>query len=132
MIDVLDRPPGSYGRGKDRILLRLVDVTIARYANPDGSDACPARATLARHCDVSVRAVGKCLAKLEQLGLLRIESKAGRSGKVRGRTNSYTVLFPLRHGEMEVPHVDDDMRNNKVRHEEQYVRHGEISSHNRP
>jgi hypothetical protein len=90
LVDVI--PKVRFGKGKARILRKLVMLAIAKSADPDGSNAWPSRETIAHRCLVSVEAVRKVLAWLEKHKLLKIESKAVPTSKF-GRTNLYTILF---------------------------------------
>lgn len=92
--ELVDRiPPERFGKEKARILRKGVLLAIAASADPDGTNAYPSRETIARRCLVTARAVDKSLKWLVEHGLLRVEFKAGRAGKL-GRTNRYTILFP--------------------------------------
>ncbi len=56
---------------------RLVLIGIANHADPDGANAWPAIATLARYARVSERTVQRCLADLVEHDHLSVQVKAG-------------------------------------------------------
>jgi len=141
-------PPERFGKGKARILRKIVLMAIAASANPDGTGAYPSRETIASRCLVTVRAVAKVIDWLVRHELLKVESKAAPTSKY-GRTNLYTILFPeeekreskaSRHKEIEV-HSEQktpgttgaSTRNNSQEREEQMnMVPGNESSPNRP
>jgi Helix-turn-helix domain len=87
--ELIDRiPPARFGRGKARILRKMVLLAIAANAKPDGAESYPSLETIARRCLVSVRAVRNTIEWLVEHGLLRVEMYAGPQ-----HTNRYTVLF---------------------------------------
>jgi len=106
--ELIDRiPPARFGRGKARILRKMVLLAIAANAKPDGTESYPSLETIARRCLVSVRAVRSTIKWLVEHGLLRVEMYAGPQ-----HTNRYTVLLnpeielpstPELNPEMEVP-----------------------------
>lgn len=141
-------PPERFGKGKARILRKIVLMAIAASANPDGTGAWPSRETIAQSCLVTVRGVAKVIDWLVRHKLLKVESKAAPTSKY-GRTNRYTILFPKtrkrerkapRHREIEVHSeqkspgtTEASTRNNSQEHEEQMnMAPGNGSSHNRP
>lgn len=94
MKDVWALPRGTFGAGGDRILKKQLLLCIARYGDPDGTNSCPSIGTIARACEIEQRAAYKVIHWLVAEGLLRVEHKAGRPGKLRGRTNLYSILWP--------------------------------------
>jgi hypothetical protein len=92
LFDVI--PSYHFGKGKARILRKMVLLAIAKSANADGSSAYPSRETIAHRCLVSVEAVRRVLKWLEANGLLKIETKAAPVRNKHGKTNLYTILFP--------------------------------------
>lgn len=86
-------PPNRFGKGKARILRKMVLLAIAASSNPDGTGAWPSRETIAQRCLVTVRAVAKVVDWLVRHKVLKVESKAAPTSKF-GRTNIYTIVFP--------------------------------------
>jgi Helix-turn-helix domain len=91
--ELVDRiSPKRFGRGKARILRKMVLVAIAASAEKDGTGAYPSRETIAHRCLVSVRAVANAIEWLRKHKLLTVDSKGSWTSKY-GRTNRYTILF---------------------------------------
>ena len=86
-------PPNRFGKGKARILRKMVLLAIAANANPDGTGSWPSRETIAHRCLATVRAVAKAINWLVQHKLLKVESKAAPTSKY-GQTNIYRIFFP--------------------------------------
>jgi hypothetical protein len=141
-------PPERFGKGKARILRKMVLLAIAANANPDGTGSWPSRETIAGRCLVTVRAVAKAINWLVRHKLLKVESKAAATSKY-GRTNIYQILFPKarsrerkasEHKEMEVHSRETtpgttgpSTGNNSHEHEEQMnLAPGNGSSYNLP
>ncbi len=141
-------PPERFGKGKARILRKMILLAIAASANPDGTGAWPSRETIAQRCLVTVRAVDKVIAWLVEHKLLKVQSKGAPTSKY-GRTNLYSIRFPKvrtrerkasKHREGEVHSgkkapgtTEASTRNNSQEHEEQMnMAPGNRRSHNRP
>jgi len=77
-----------FGEGPGAITRKLVFLTIATYANPDGTGAYPSEGTLAKECGIKSRQIRNVITWLENEKLLRVGYKEGPKG-----TNSFTV-FP--------------------------------------
>jgi hypothetical protein len=71
------------GAAEKSVLMNLAD-----HAHDDGSSIYPAAQTVAVDCCLSRRTVLRCFARLEELGVLRLE---GRRGCGRGNTNLYSI-----------------------------------------
>ena len=69
-------PPDLFGKERARIVRKMVLLTIAKFADPDGTNAWPSRETIAHCCLISRESVRKILVWLVAHGLLRVESKA--------------------------------------------------------
>lgn len=70
----------------------LASLIALRYLSRAGT-AFPAHATLARDLNVAARTIKRSIARLHHCGLLQISS-----GKRRGRSNTYSLSWPLRAG----------------------------------
>jgi predicted transcriptional regulator len=68
---------------------KFVFMTLASYANPDGSNAYPSITTIAVNCGLSDRQMQRIITWLEKHGLLHVEYKKGPKGQ-----NRYRLLFP--------------------------------------
>jgi hypothetical protein len=91
LIDAI--PPERFGKERARVVRKLVLLAIAKFADPDGSNAWPSRETIAHCCLISREAVRQTINWLADHGLLKVESKAGRSGR-HGAPNRYSILLP--------------------------------------
>jgi Helix-turn-helix domain len=68
---------------------KLVFLTIASYANPNGTNAFPSTKTLSTKCGIGERQIERITGWLKDNKLLQIGYKQGKRG-----TNLYRVLFP--------------------------------------
>jgi hypothetical protein len=81
-------------------------VVIAKHADPDGTNAWPSIATIARLAQVVERTVRRALVELERLGLLVVIPNGGGTPSMREdrRPNAYVVARPgMRHGRAQAP-----------------------------
>jgi hypothetical protein len=85
--DVRDLPPELFGIGAAAITRKHVLQTIALWANPDGTEAFPSLATIARACLLTVRALNNIISWLVSHSLLVVEFKASYLN-----TNKYMVV----------------------------------------
>lgn len=72
---------------------KLLLLAIANHASPDGTNAWPSIATLARKTGISARHVRRLLRELEEEGWIATERQAGGTAKIADekRPNLYTV-----------------------------------------
>lgn len=97
----IDKFGGFTTAGRSR---KLVFMTLASYANPDGTNACPSYPTLAKECGYkSESGVRNVVKWLEKNKLLVIYHKAGkdRNGKYLG-TNRHDLIFESANSECQV------------------------------
>ena len=100
-------PPSAFGKGRHRILDKLVLVAIAASANSDGTSSFPSKETLAMRCLVSVRAIDNAIKRLVDRGLLVKESRGHQVRGTNKHTNLYTIKFPdLEQHELLLPVAD--------------------------
>jgi hypothetical protein len=89
-------PPKDFGKGKARIVRKLVLLAIAASADRDGTNSKVSRETIAHRCLISVEAVRKAIkywsTRRAPSTRLKVDSRAGWSSP-RGRTNLYTIVF---------------------------------------
>jgi hypothetical protein len=80
----------SQATGTDRLVL----IAIGDQASHEGLNAYPSYATLAHRCRVSIKTVQRSVQKLEALGELAVDRRAGpaREGRTNQRPNIYS--FP--------------------------------------
>lgn len=76
----------SRSKGSERLLL----LCIANYAGADGTGAYPSNKTLCEDSKLSERAVRYIIRRLEELGELVVEERAGPNG-----SNRYQVNLPI-------------------------------------
>ena len=131
-------PNRRFGKGKARILRKLVLVAIAKNAKADGSNSWPSLETVASRCLVTTRAVRNTINWLVKHRLLKVAFKAAPTSKF-GRTNRYTILFPKpkkkasKHPEQSFPGAQESTRNNGEEHPEQWsIAPGNRTSAKRP
>jgi hypothetical protein len=87
VLDAIQKMPReAFGTGKGRQGRKLVYVTIASYANPDGSSSWPALTTIAECALLEEKQVRRGVTWLREHGLLTTQRV--------GRKNNYNVLFP--------------------------------------
>ena len=85
---VLEQSPA---RGTDRLVL----LSLANHAHPDGSHAWPAVATIAREAGVSERSAQRALRSLEELGAIEPDGRAPDERlRPDRRPVMYRVLMP--------------------------------------
>lgn len=82
-------PKRYFGDGVAARLRKSVLMAIAKFANPDGTNAYPALQTLATMCFVSEKSVRTTIKWLEAQELLQVEYKKGLKC-----ANRYTVIVP--------------------------------------
>lgn len=72
---------------------RLVLLSIANYAEKDGSNAWPSHRTIANEADLHVDTVKRSIRRLAKLGLVKVETNAGgdRDCPPDRRPNRYTL-----------------------------------------
>jgi hypothetical protein len=92
LFEVTTLPQRYFGEGRACRLRKSVLQAIAKYANPDGTNAYPSLKTLAEHCFVTERSVRTTITWLASNNLLEVEYKKGFGTK--GKTNRYTVKIP--------------------------------------
>jgi hypothetical protein len=122
----VDVPRREFGRGKARLVRKLIMLAIAASADPDGTNAYPGLKVIARRALVSERAARTAISwwRQKRKGLrLKVQFKGGPINE-RGRTNRYTIIFPdqeaLGHAEIEVPGVEPNTRNDEHTHPEEW------------
>jgi len=118
LLDTLALPAKRFGKGKARILRKLVLLAIASYADPDGTNSYPSTATIANRCLVTDRAVQKVVEWLKRHRLLRVKENAGRH-----RTNLYRVV--LRRRAKSMKSLTPTSGEKAVRHEMEVPTHSE-------
>lgn len=69
-------------------------ITIADYANADGSNAFPGEELIAKDCGVSPRTVQRNIADLKEAGWLVEESRGRKSYNGVGRKSSFRLSAP--------------------------------------
>jgi hypothetical protein len=108
-------PPRLFGKGKARLLRKLVLLAIAASTDADGKNGYPSLETIAHRCLVTHQAVSKTILFLRKKKLLKVESKGHKSSK-HGNTNLYEILWPekkakkqkaTKHLQMEVAGVSE-------------------------
>lgn len=67
-----------------------VAVTLATYANPDGSRVYPGVARLAVQCEIGYRSVRRALRKLRTVGLIEVVRRGNRR---RGLSDEYRLIL---------------------------------------
>lgn len=88
------------GVRKDSLLagdtVKAVAMTLASYADPDGTRVFPGVARVATDCEISYQIAGRCIAGLRELGLLKLVRRAKRRGArtERERADEYRLTLP--------------------------------------
>jgi hypothetical protein len=72
---------------------RTVALTVAHYADPDGTRVRPGRERLARTSEYSLRAVERSLERLRTMGLVELTDSASAKGK-KGGSDEYRLTYP--------------------------------------
>ncbi|MGH7877028.1 MAG: helix-turn-helix domain-containing protein [Candidatus Dormibacteraceae bacterium] len=72
---------------------RTVVLTLAHYADPDGTRVRPGVERLARTTEYSQRAVKRSLSVLREMGLLELTESASAKG-LRGGADNYRLTYP--------------------------------------
>jgi hypothetical protein len=81
---------GVVRRAKLSSTVKLVALTIASYADPDGSHVFPGIARVAVQCDLSYRAAQYAVATLRKTGLIKLVSHGNRR---RGLSDEYRLIL---------------------------------------
>lgn len=75
---------------------RLVLISLANHARPDGTEAWPSIAQVAKEAGVHESTVKRCLRSLEERGFIQTEFNVGfPRRRADRRTNSYTVVMTV-------------------------------------
>lgn len=103
----------SKAGGSDRLVL----LAIADQADDDGLNAWPSYATIAERCLISERTAQRCVQKLEEMGELAVERRAGpaREGATHQRANVYSFpAYRLFAAQEKRRHSDTSSENKEV------------------
>src|SRR5690348_13630279 len=80
-LDARDLPCALFGTGRGARTRKLVFLTLATYANPDGTNAWPSQATLVDQCGLTDRALRDVIEWLGENGFFsEVAYKAGPCG----------------------------------------------------
>lgn len=98
-----------------------VAMTVATYANPDGTKVYPGVARLAYQCQCSYAAVRRALARLRQAGLLEVVKRGSRRA---GRSDEYRlILAPDLLDRLDVPTPEQErVAIDEMKHHERHYR----------
>jgi DNA-binding transcriptional ArsR family regulator len=93
-------------RGRLGPTVKLVALTIATYANPDGTSIFPGIARLAVQCEVDYRTARRALAALRSMGLIELVKRGARK---LGKSDEYRLILSaslLEHCEIPTPDAE--------------------------
>jgi DNA-binding transcriptional ArsR family regulator len=93
-------------RGRLGPTVKLVALTIATYANSDGTKIFPGIARLAVQCEVDYRTARRALAALRSMGLIELVKRGARK---LGKSDEYRLILSaslLEHCEIPTPDAE--------------------------